>query len=166
MQTQTGLQQPNCAAKVTGRCNFTPWSQDEYVGELSEFLKSQEKKGNCKQKRCELIVCCVFWENYNKNCLKTIQCAASLREFMKHVMNRTNGLTTRAQEPVALPDVGVFVFQVTVRPDQGLWGEDYLVFGLLELLQQLFGPRGKNHVIAEGGKTCLFYLKSQKVLNL
>lgn len=68
---------------------------------------------------------------------------------MKHVMNRTDGLTARAQEPVALPDMGVFVFQVTVRPDQGLRGEDHLVSSLLELLQQLFGPRGKNHVIAE-----------------
>lgn len=78
---------------------------------------------------------------------------------MKRATSGTGGtgeLTPGAQEPVALPDVGVLVLQVTVGPDQGLRGEDHLVSGLLELLQQLFGAGGENHVIAVGKMDNMF----------
>lgn len=64
------------------------------------------------------------------------------------VTDSTGGRTPRAQEPVAFPDMGVFVLHVSVRPDEALGGEHHLVSGLLELLQQLFRTRGKNHVVA------------------
>lgn len=52
---------------------------------------------------------------------------------------RNDVRTPRAQEPVALPDMWVFVLQVSVRPEQALRREHHLVSGLLELLEQLFG---------------------------
>lgn len=45
----------------------------------------------------------------------------------------------------------VLVLQVSVGPDQALGGEDHPVSGLLELLQQLLGARGEDHVVAVGG---------------
>lgn len=57
--------------------------------------------------------------------------------------------TPWAQEPVALPDMGIFVLQMSVWPDEGLRGEHNPVLGLLELLEQLFGTRGENHIIAK-----------------
>lgn len=45
----------------------------------------------------------------------------------------------------------VSVLQVSVGPDQAIGGEDHLVPGLLELLQQLLRTRGENHVVAGGG---------------
>lgn len=60
------------------------------------------------------------------------------------------GPTPGAQEAVALSDVRVLVLQVAVGPDEGLGGEDHLVSGLLELLQQLPGPRGEDRVVAVG----------------
>ena len=56
--------------------------------------------------------------------------------------------TSWAQEPVSLHDVGVFVLQMSVGPDQALGGEHHLVFSLLELPEQLFGTRGENHIVA------------------
>lgn len=63
--------------------------------------------------------------------------------------NKTDKHTPWAQEPVALPDVGIFVLQMSVWPDEGLRGEHNPVLGLLELLEQLFGTRGENHIVAK-----------------
>lgn len=63
--------------------------------------------------------------------------------------NKTDKHTPWAQEPVALPDMGIFVLQMSVWPDEGLRGEHNPVLGLLELLEQLFGTRGKNHIVAK-----------------
>lgn len=65
--------------------------------------------------------------------------------------------TPWAKKPVALLDMGVFVFQVSVRPNQALGGEYHLVSGLLEFLQQLFRARGKNHIVAVKTKMLLHY---------
>lgn len=65
--------------------------------------------------------------------------------------------TPWAKEPVALPDMRVFVFQVSVGPNQALGGEHHFVFGLLEFLQQLFRAWGKNHIVAVKTKMLLHY---------
>ena len=62
--------------------------------------------------------------------------------------DRSDEHTSRAQEPAALPDMGVFVLQVSVRPDQALRGKHHLVSSLLELLEQFFGTGGKHQIKA------------------
>lgn len=47
--------------------------------------------------------------------------------------------------------MGVFVLQMPVGPDQPLRGEHHLVLGLLELPEELFGPRSENRVITVSG---------------
>lgn len=74
-----------------------------------------------------------------------------------YVTDRTGWPTPWAKEPVALPDMGVFVFQVSVGPNQALGGEHHLVSGLLEFLQQLFRARGKNHIVTVKTKMSLHY---------
>lgn len=53
-----------------------------------------------------------------------------------------------SDKPLPFSDMWVLVLQMAVRPDEGLSREDYLVPGLLELLQQFFWARREDHVIA------------------
>lgn len=82
----------------------------------------------------------IYQRHYSSQCPSHVVCPSRMTD-------RTSGLTPWAKEPVALPDMRMFVFQVSVGPDQALRGEDHLVSGLLELLQQLFRTRGKNDIV-------------------
>lgn len=82
----------------------------------------------------------IYQRHYSSQCPSHVVCPS-------RVTDRTSGLTPWAKEPVALPDMRMFVLQVSVGPDQALRGEDHLVSGLLELLQQLFRTRGKNDIV-------------------
>ena len=57
-------------------------------------------------------------------------------------------LTSRAQEPLAVRYHRVLGLQPAVWVDELLGREDHLAPGLPELLQELSGPRGKQHVVA------------------
>lgn len=57
-------------------------------------------------------------------------------------------LTSRAQEPLAVGHGWVLGLQPAVWVDEFLSREDHLTLGLSELLQELSGPRRKQHVIA------------------
>lgn len=53
-----------------------------------------------------------------------------------------------SKEPLPFPDMRMFVFQVTIWPDESLGRKHNFVFGLLKLLQQLFWTRRKDYIIA------------------